>query len=127
VSAGIGALRGEFDAAQPGRRLSTSASSEYLRLRQEKMSDFAHARYSALNPIYERYRRGALTEDDLAHLDRLLTVVERRHPLLSLNALQTAYEYHRLILGAARKIESDEKRKYLLSLDEYLRVNPRFA
>jgi hypothetical protein len=100
---------------------------EYLRLRQEKMSDFAHVRYGALNPIDERFRSGGLTEDDIAHLSRLMTAVERRYQLLSLNALQTAYAYHKLILRAAEKIEVDEKRQYLLSLDEYLRVNLRLT
>ena len=99
----------------------------YLRLRQERMNDFANVRHPVLDPIYQRYREGALTEDDIAHLVRLMTVVENRYPLLALNALQTAYAYHRLLLRAADKIEHNEKRRYLLSLDEYLRNNLRLT
>jgi hypothetical protein len=100
---------------------------EYLRLRQERMSDFPQVRYAPLVPVYERFCRDGLNEDDIAHLNRLIAVVERRYPLFSLQALQTAYAYHKLILSAANKIESAEKRQYLFSLDDYLRVNLRLT
>lgn len=99
----------------------------YLRLRQEKMNEFASVRYEALEPIYQRHRSGVLSADDIARVGRLMVVVEQRHPLLSLAALQTAYAYHKLLQRGAEKIPSEEKRRYLLSLDEYLRANLRLT
>ena len=126
------------DGHRAGRRLKEDTSERraeterhravtYLRLRQEKMSDFPNVRHSVLDPIYERFCSGGLTNDDVAHLGRLMAVVEQRYPLLALNALKTAYSYHKLILRAAEKIEHEEKRQYLLSLDEYLRANLRLT
>ncbi len=99
----------------------------YLRLRQEKMADFAGVRYEALDSVYERYRAGALTDDDVTRLERLAAAVERRRPLLSPGSLQTAYAYHVLLRRSAEKIQVEEKREYLRSLDEYLRRNLRLT
>lgn len=99
----------------------------YLRLRQEKLVDFPAVPFRKLEPIYSRYRAAKLSGEDVAYIQHVMRVVERRHPLLTMRSLQTAYAYYRLLRRAAERIDPELRRTYLRDLAEYLRIHLRLS
>lgn len=103
----------------------TPIEEEYMRLRYERMADFAiPIGFKPLDQIYDKMKdSGCLDDADRLFVGKLLArMPESKIPGLSLENLQACYAYNHCLSQAINQLPV-EKREYLLRLQSSLKKN----
>lgn len=96
-----------------------SKALEYLFLRCDSLNDFEGICYVPLDNIYEKYKTGCITDDDIAHINNIMIKNAKNYQHLSYKNLMACYAMKHIL---SMWIAKQSNNKFVLGIYDFLKT-----
>lgn len=96
-----------------------SKAFEFLFLRCDRLNEFKGIRYTPLDNIYEKYKSGCVTADDITHINNIMVKNAKRYQHLSYKNLMACYAMKHIL---NIWIGKESNNKFVLGIYDFLKT-----